>query len=132
MLLVFDSSECLADKFSLIFLFEKNIFILKALLISGVFFFLFPLGLSYTGDFRMTVGEDKKKVSNIVKPNIDEFREIYTDFLDNDEFTYWNKEEGVMEQSLCGSSRYYHMLNLPLNVQHRLTAMRNMDGRFVR
>lgn len=34
-------------------------------------------GISYLGDFRMTFGENPKKVRNIVDGNFDAFREIY-------------------------------------------------------
>jgi translocator assembly and maintenance protein 41 len=38
-------------------------------------------GLSYKGDFRMFVGEDKKKVTNIVRGSLTEFQDLYSPFL---------------------------------------------------
>lgn len=34
-------------------------------------------GISYLGDFRMTFGENPKKVRNIVEGNFTEFRALY-------------------------------------------------------
>ncbi|XP_065543798.1 phosphatidate cytidylyltransferase, mitochondrial isoform X2 [Lathamus discolor] len=38
-------------------------------------------GLSYTGDFRMIVGEDRSKVQNIVEPNVPHFQKLYSNIL---------------------------------------------------
>ena len=43
--------------------------------------FMNVAALSYRGDFRMIVGEDRDKVKNIVKPYIKEFHELYKNHL---------------------------------------------------
>lgn len=43
--------------------------------------FMNVAALSYRGDFRMIVGEDRDKVKNIVKPHIKEFHELYKNHL---------------------------------------------------
>lgn len=93
-------------------------------------FYMAVTGLSYSGDFRMTVGEDKNKVANIVKPNVERFRSMYEHILDNDEHVYWHKETGVMEQSLSYVSRFHHLNLLPKCVLNGVMNYCNRDGRF--
>ena len=50
---------------------------------SEIEFYLQVACLSYMGDFRMTFGEDKNKVDNIVFSNIASFRDLYSHVLDN-------------------------------------------------
>ena len=86
-------------------------------------------GLSYSGDFRMKVGEDKNKISNIVKPNMERFRAMYENILDTDPHLYWNKTQGEFEQSLSVASRSHHLNLLPKMLQINVVAHRNKDGR---
>jgi len=86
-------------------------------------------GLSYTGDFRMTVGENRDKVRNIVHPNVDRFRTLYQSTLTNEEHLYWNQSSGTMEQSLCTASTYHHLNLLPKSLMFRLVTARSADGR---
>lgn len=52
----------------------------------------------FIGDFRMTIGEDRHKVANIVTPNLHLFRELYHDVLVNEEHLLWDKTSGTLEQ----------------------------------
>ena len=87
-------------------------------------------GLSYTGDFRMTLGEDKNKVRNIVEPNIDQFRKLYGHLLEQDPYVQYSLNDTEIEQSLCSQSRLHHLNRLPSRIQHELTAQRNRDKRY--
>ena len=61
-------------------------------------------GLSFAGDFRMIVGENKNKVQNIVGPNIEPFRDLYNPILLKSNEIHFNS-----------SSRKYHQ-NQEINV----------------
>ncbi|XP_067938956.1 phosphatidate cytidylyltransferase, mitochondrial-like [Watersipora subatra] len=92
--------------------------------------FMTIASLSYSGDFRMTVGEDKNKISNIVTPNIDHFKALYGEILDKEENLLWNKENGTFEQIPNFATRFHHLNLLPWGVQERLAGYRNKDGRY--
>lgn len=77
-------------------------------------------GLSYNGDFRMTIGEDKNKVANIVKPNVPYFRHLYEHLIDNEEHVFWNKSNGTFEQYPNHVSQFHHLNLLPKAVQFGL------------
>ena len=40
--------------------------------------------LSYAGDFRMTFGENPKKIHNIVSGNFEAFQRLYSDYIRNE------------------------------------------------
>ena len=84
--------------------------------------FLTIAGLSYTGDFRMVVGEDRNKVSNIVRPQMDRFRELYRGTLDVST-PYLHVESGFCEQDMSIDRRIGHLLRVPSGVLNKLLAV---------
>ncbi|KAA0708030.1 Phosphatidate cytidylyltransferase, mitochondrial [Triplophysa tibetana] len=59
--------------------------------------FLQIAGLSYSGDFRMVIGEDKSKVSNIVKDNMPHFRKLYNNILQECPHVVYKPQQGRLE-----------------------------------
>ena len=85
--------------------------------------------LSYTGDLRMTYGEDKNKIKSIVKPNMERFRELYRPMLEKEEHITWLESQGKIQQSLCVASRIHHLNLLPKNLTEVLVEHYNADQR---
>lgn len=54
---------------------------------------LFPT----VGDFRMVIGEDKSKVSNIVKDNMPHFRKLYNNILQECPQVVYKPQQGRLE-----------------------------------
>ncbi|CAH1790817.1 unnamed protein product [Owenia fusiformis] len=86
-------------------------------------------GLSYGGDFRMIVGEDKNKVRNIVEPNIEHFRSLYQHILSKHEKLWWRANDGVYEQHITHVSQYEHMDALPLCLIQGMVRHFNKTGK---
>lgn len=82
--------------------------------------------LSYSGDFRMTFGEDK--VDKLVMPNIPYLRKICETFLDNPHIR-WDRNTGMIEQSLDHASQFCHQNLLPKGVQQGLLQQKTVPGR---
>ncbi|XP_015521900.1 phosphatidate cytidylyltransferase, mitochondrial [Neodiprion pinetum] len=80
--------------------------------------------LSYNGDFRMTFGEDKNKVHNIVLPQIQNFRSLYNPVLKHfDRYVEIPKsdEPAVMcHQDTSPFARIHHLNHLPRMPQVKL------------
>ena len=85
--------------------------------------------LSYTGDFRMIFGEDRDKVQNIVRPNVELFRRLYEPVLNSGNHLHWNKTQSLIEQDLSTASRFHHLNLLPKTLMFSLVNRRNIDGR---
>lgn len=75
-------------------------------------------GLSYRGDFRMIIGEDKNKVANIVQPQIEKFRTLYTPVFKSmsDRLSI----NSLVEQDKSLESKLYHLQKLPQNLKNIL------------
>lgn len=75
-------------------------------------------GLSYRGDFRMIIGEDKNKVANIVQPQIEKFRALYTPVFKSlsDKLSM----HSFIEQDKSLKSKLYHLQRLPQNLKNIL------------
>lgn len=105
--------------------------------------------LSYAGDFRMTFGENKNKVENIVKPQLNGFRNLYTPFIkvlsDFIEFPMYNisiekndkgekhkiitfieqNENSMCTQDISPMAKLHHLSQLPRWPQKSLTRFWN-------
>lgn len=92
--------------------------------------FMTLTSLSYMGDFRMTVGEDRNKVAKIVLGAKPHFLNLYGKRITKmKQFIHKDPNTGIMEQDVSPSGRHHHLTMLPKNVQLMLEAMWNSDGR---
>lgn len=80
--------------------------------------------LSYNGDFRMTFGEDKNKVNNIVVPQLHNFRSLYSPVLKHfDRYIEIPKSDDVAimcHQDTSPFARIHHLNHLPRMPQVKL------------
>lgn len=84
-------------------------------------------GLSYRGDFRMIIGEDKNKVANIVQPQLENFRMLYSPILKlmSDRLFV----SSVLEQDKSLDSKLYHIQRLPQNLKNKvLKSLKNKSS----
>jgi translocator assembly and maintenance protein 41 len=80
-------------------------------------FYSMITSISYNGDFRMIFGENKNKVSNIVSPQVENFRSLYMPILEIfKSFVDYTKIEGdksYWEQDKSPSVVLQHLNQLP-------------------
>ncbi|XP_065893590.1 phosphatidate cytidylyltransferase, mitochondrial-like [Dysidea avara] len=74
-------------------------------------------GLSYQGDFRMIVGEDKNKVRNIVTPHLGEFHHLYSNTINSDYISI-GSDHIIQDKSTNATVR--HLTQLPSTIQDNL------------
>ncbi|XP_004692428.1 PREDICTED: phosphatidate cytidylyltransferase, mitochondrial [Condylura cristata] len=91
--------------------------------------FLEIAGLSYSGDFRMVVGEDRTKVSNIVKPNIAHFRELYSDILHENPQVVYKAQQGRLEIDKSPEGQFTQLMALPRTLQQEINHIMYSPGK---
>lgn len=91
---------------------------------SEIEFYKTIVGLSYNGDFRMTFGEDRNKIKNIVLPQLKNFRELYSPilrFFDKYVEIPLSEDDPTMcRQDTGPATRIHHLNQLPRTPQRML------------
>ena len=68
------------------------------------------------GDFRMVIGEDKLKVANIVKDNVQHFRILYSNILRDCPQVVYKPQQGKLEVKL--QHKQMHQTHMPTFMYH--------------
>ncbi|XP_056590867.1 phosphatidate cytidylyltransferase, mitochondrial isoform X2 [Triplophysa dalaica] len=91
--------------------------------------FLQIAGLSYSGDFRMVIGEDKSKVSNIVKDNMPHFRKLYNNILQDCPHVVYKPQQGRLEVDKSPEGQFTQLMALPRTLQQQITRLVDPPGK---
>ncbi|XP_027558945.1 phosphatidate cytidylyltransferase, mitochondrial isoform X5 [Neopelma chrysocephalum] len=86
-------------------------------------------GLSYSGDFRMIIGEDRLKVQNIVKPNIPHFQKLYSNILQDCPQVVYKHHLGRLEIDKSPEGQFAQLMALPKTLQQKITSLVNPPGK---
>ncbi|NXK99519.1 TAM41 protein, partial [Mesembrinibis cayennensis] len=89
-------------------------------------------GLSYSGDFRMVIGEDRSKVQNIVKPNVPHFQKLYSNILQDCPQVVYKHHLGRLEASGIDKSpegQFTQLMALPRTLQQKITSLVDPPGK---
>ncbi|KAM3914277.1 phosphatidate cytidylyltransferase, mitochondrial [Leptodactylus fuscus] len=86
-------------------------------------------GLSYSGDFRMIIGEDKAKVTNIVRPNTGHFQKLYSKILQECPQAVYKQAQGRIEVDKSPEGQFLQLMSLPKHLQQIITALVDQPGR---
>ncbi|XP_036188096.1 phosphatidate cytidylyltransferase, mitochondrial isoform X1 [Myotis myotis] len=86
-------------------------------------------GLSYSGDLRMVVGENKAKVMDIVKPNIAHFRELYGHILQDNPQVVYKIQQGRLEIDKSPEGQFTQLLALPKTLQQEIHNIMDPPGK---
>ncbi|XP_077181795.1 phosphatidate cytidylyltransferase, mitochondrial isoform X4 [Paroedura picta] len=86
-------------------------------------------GLSYAGDFRMMIGEDKAKVMNIVKPNMLHFEKLYSNILQDCPQVVYKHQLGILEIDKSPEGQFAQLMALPRTLQQHITSLMDPPGK---
>lgn len=86
-------------------------------------------GLSYSGDFRMIIGEDKAKVTNIVRPNLGHFQKLYSNILQECPQAVYKQAQGKIEVDKSPEGQFLQLMSLPKQLQQNITVLVDQPGR---
>lgn len=86
-------------------------------------------GLSYSGDFRMVIGEEKSKVLNIVKPNIAHFQELYHSILQESPQVVYKSQQGRLEIDKSPEGQFTQLMALPKTLQQQINRIMDPPGK---
>ncbi|XP_015680097.1 phosphatidate cytidylyltransferase, mitochondrial [Protobothrops mucrosquamatus] len=86
-------------------------------------------GLSYCGDFRMLIGEDKSKVMNIVKPNMIHFQKLYRHILQDSPQVIYKHQLGILEIDKSPEGQFAQLMALPRTLQQKITSIKDPPGK---
>lgn len=86
-------------------------------------------GLSYCGDFRMIIGEDRSKVLNIVKPNVPHFQKLYCNILQECPQVVYKHQLGRLEIDKSPEGQFMQLMALPRTLQQKITSFVDPPGK---
>ncbi|XP_053577070.1 phosphatidate cytidylyltransferase, mitochondrial isoform X2 [Bombina bombina] len=86
-------------------------------------------GLSYSGDFRMIIGEDKAKVMNIVKHNLPHFQKLYSNILQECTQAVYKPQQSRVEVDKSPEGQFIQLMALPKTLQQKITALVDPPGK---
>ncbi|XP_010582745.1 PREDICTED: phosphatidate cytidylyltransferase, mitochondrial isoform X4 [Haliaeetus leucocephalus] len=86
-------------------------------------------GLSYSGDFRMVIGEDRSKVQNIVKPNVPHFQKLYSNILQDCPQVVYKHHLGRLEIDKSPEGQFTQLMALPRTLQQKITSLVDPPGK---
>ncbi|TRY85085.1 hypothetical protein DNTS_023039 [Danionella cerebrum] len=81
------------------------------------------------GDFRMVIGEDKSKISNIVKDNLDHFRRLYSNILQECPQVVYKPQQGRLEVDKSPEGQFVQLMALPRTLQQHITRLVERPGK---